>query len=418
MADLRNPEGREIGAIRLGTGETGVLLVHGYLATPEEMRGLAEFLAHRGLRVYVPLVAGHGTTLREGNTKSNSNETLNIKRNRIRIPMRRRWIRISCWSIVAGLLILALIPFAQFFYESYRTSPHVRSRSHAKNIACALNAYYRDNGEYPEFLVGGATRLKWGSAGSASVEAGPTGKIPEENPDPLLVNGYLRNYPEHPSHVGRMGTAKFKQHGYSELHGDPRGWKAIKNFVSAPNDPLVVGWRAQITWSWKLELEKKPKDRPLTAEEAEYFRQLAKYIEIAESLPRFLMAGGMDRLWVKEHEEIKQWPLRENMPYSPFPREVFELYPAYFISGYYSDYVVESFGYQRGDFMGSTSQEAKLWIYGDDRGLRGQDFLPKGLDLVNTLDGIPLPDGIPDGIILLYELKDGKTAKITWADDL
>lgn len=63
--DLKNAGGRAIGPIRLGAGETGVLLLHGYLATPEEMRGLAEFLAHRGLRVYAPLVAGHGTALRE-----------------------------------------------------------------------------------------------------------------------------------------------------------------------------------------------------------------------------------------------------------------------------------------------------------------------------------------------------------------
>jgi carboxylesterase len=63
--DLKNAGGREIGAILMGAGDTGALLFHGYLATPEEMRGLAEFLAHRGLRVYVPLVAGHGTTLAE-----------------------------------------------------------------------------------------------------------------------------------------------------------------------------------------------------------------------------------------------------------------------------------------------------------------------------------------------------------------
>jgi len=62
---LKNAGGREIGAILMGAGDTGALLFHGYLATPEEMRGLAEFLAHRGLRVYVPLVAGHGTTLAE-----------------------------------------------------------------------------------------------------------------------------------------------------------------------------------------------------------------------------------------------------------------------------------------------------------------------------------------------------------------
>jgi len=52
-----------------GSGDTGVLLIHGYLATPEEMRGLAEHLAQSGLRVHAPLVAGHGTSLEDfGNT--------------------------------------------------------------------------------------------------------------------------------------------------------------------------------------------------------------------------------------------------------------------------------------------------------------------------------------------------------------
>lgn len=63
--ELKNAEGREIGAIRMGAGDTGALLIHGYLATPEEMRGLAKHLAQNGLRVYAPLVAGHGTTFSE-----------------------------------------------------------------------------------------------------------------------------------------------------------------------------------------------------------------------------------------------------------------------------------------------------------------------------------------------------------------
>ncbi len=64
-SDLKNAGGREIGAIRMGSGDIGALLIHGYLATPEEMRGLAEHLAENGLRVFAPVVAGHGTTLRE-----------------------------------------------------------------------------------------------------------------------------------------------------------------------------------------------------------------------------------------------------------------------------------------------------------------------------------------------------------------
>ncbi len=63
--DLKNAEGWEIDAIRMGAGDVGALLIHGYLATPEEMRGLAEHLAQNGLRVYAPLVAGHGTSLSE-----------------------------------------------------------------------------------------------------------------------------------------------------------------------------------------------------------------------------------------------------------------------------------------------------------------------------------------------------------------
>ena len=64
-SDLRNARARAITPLGLGTGETGVLLLHGYLATPEEMRGLAEHLAAAGLRAAVPLIAGHGTTLHE-----------------------------------------------------------------------------------------------------------------------------------------------------------------------------------------------------------------------------------------------------------------------------------------------------------------------------------------------------------------
>jgi esterase/lipase len=43
-------------------GAAGVLLVHGYMAAPREMHGLAAYLAGRGLWVYVPRLSGHGTS--------------------------------------------------------------------------------------------------------------------------------------------------------------------------------------------------------------------------------------------------------------------------------------------------------------------------------------------------------------------
>ena len=56
---------KEIGRPLLVKGkkkELGVLLVHGYMAAPYEVRELAEYLGERGLWVYAPRVKGHGTS--------------------------------------------------------------------------------------------------------------------------------------------------------------------------------------------------------------------------------------------------------------------------------------------------------------------------------------------------------------------
>lgn len=46
----------------LGSGERGVLLVHGFTGTPFEMRFLGQRLAERGFAVSAPLLAGHNQT--------------------------------------------------------------------------------------------------------------------------------------------------------------------------------------------------------------------------------------------------------------------------------------------------------------------------------------------------------------------
>lgn len=48
-------------------GPVGVLLSHGFTATPFEVRGLARFLYERGYTVLAPLLPGHGTTPEEMN---------------------------------------------------------------------------------------------------------------------------------------------------------------------------------------------------------------------------------------------------------------------------------------------------------------------------------------------------------------
>ncbi|MFN2463618.1 MAG: alpha/beta hydrolase [Candidatus Dormibacteria bacterium] len=49
----------------LGSGDLGVLLIHGFCGTPPEMRDLGEHLAGAGFRVHGCLLPGHGTSPEE-----------------------------------------------------------------------------------------------------------------------------------------------------------------------------------------------------------------------------------------------------------------------------------------------------------------------------------------------------------------
>jgi carboxylesterase len=56
------PQPGDLEPFRLGSGDRGVLLIHGFCGTPPEMRGLGEHLAANGFRVHGALLKGHGTT--------------------------------------------------------------------------------------------------------------------------------------------------------------------------------------------------------------------------------------------------------------------------------------------------------------------------------------------------------------------
>jgi carboxylesterase len=59
------PEAGDLEPFDLGSGDLGVLLIHGFCGTPPEMRDLGEHLAERGFRVHGALLAGHGTSPEE-----------------------------------------------------------------------------------------------------------------------------------------------------------------------------------------------------------------------------------------------------------------------------------------------------------------------------------------------------------------
>jgi carboxylesterase len=56
------PAPGDLEPFRLGSGERGAFLIHGFCGTPPEVRGLGEHLAANGFRVHGALLKGHGTT--------------------------------------------------------------------------------------------------------------------------------------------------------------------------------------------------------------------------------------------------------------------------------------------------------------------------------------------------------------------
>jgi hypothetical protein len=103
------------------------------------------------------------------------------------------------------------------------------------------------------------------------------------------------------------------------------------------------------------------------------------------------------------------------------------------------------FGYSRGEWFGSGTDECWLWVYGDPiwmelgskipdnipeiqallkrKKMRPQDLLSQllhatefmlsdvnGLDLIDFSTGELKPDGMPDSIFVLYKLKAGKVS--------
>ena len=59
------PAEGDLEPFELGSGELGVLLIHGFCGTPPEMRDLGEHLASAGFRVHGALLPGHGRTPEE-----------------------------------------------------------------------------------------------------------------------------------------------------------------------------------------------------------------------------------------------------------------------------------------------------------------------------------------------------------------
>lgn len=120
----------------------GVVLVHGYMAAPLEVRGLAEYLGRRGVWVYAPRLAGHGTSPQDlaGRTYADWVASVDAAYAAVRCLCRR--VVVGGFSTGAGLA-LDLAARVDTVTGVFAVSPPLRLQDFSARFAPAVDAWNR-----------------------------------------------------------------------------------------------------------------------------------------------------------------------------------------------------------------------------------------------------------------------------------
>jgi len=87
--------------------KAGILLVHGYLAAPEEVRPLAEYLHQQGYTVFVPRLRGHGTSPEDLALRTWEDWLQSVERGYMILANSAKDVVLGGFSMGGGLALLA-----------------------------------------------------------------------------------------------------------------------------------------------------------------------------------------------------------------------------------------------------------------------------------------------------------------------
>jgi len=303
----------------------------------------------------------------------------------------RAMLRYGFCITVAALVIWGLYQYVVYSLGPFSPDPETYNKQispkHARIILDALNRYYEGKGVYPDYILGGEERWsEW-----------------ELSPDPLLKDDYIKAYPTR--FISGRGRV------VSGFNGDPRGGAhRIKNLVSSPNDGLVqyiLDTRRPLS-PYRSPLKESSSEEGkegFAASKTLYQEQMKAWKYVMER-GVLLAAGGVRN----EYPDLDL-----SISYSAIPSDIQQHLKEWGSVQEVINGIEGDFGYVRGEHMESDEKSAYLWMYG---------MLPDGrtglvgLDILNAETGELKPDGLPDGIVLLYELQDGEVVNITLAEDM
>lgn len=148
---------REVGEpffIRGKEKHIGVVLVHGYMAAPLEVRALAEYLGHRGFRVYAPRLKGHGTAPEDLAASDHMEWVESVEEAFVIMEGVCREVAVGGFSTGAGLA-LDLAARVGNLAGVFAISPPLKLQDFSVRFVPAVNLWNRMMGR---FNVGGAKK--------------------------------------------------------------------------------------------------------------------------------------------------------------------------------------------------------------------------------------------------------------------
>ncbi|MCG6894535.1 MAG: alpha/beta fold hydrolase [Desulfobacteraceae bacterium] len=128
--------------LRGGRDRIGVVLVHGYMAAPYELKDLADYLGARGLWVYVPRLRGHGTSPEDLALRTHNDWIDSVNRAYAVISGTCKEVVVGGFSTGAGLA-LELAARVKGLSGVFAVAPPLRLQDFSARFAPAVDTWNR-----------------------------------------------------------------------------------------------------------------------------------------------------------------------------------------------------------------------------------------------------------------------------------
>ncbi len=122
--------------------DTGVVLIHGYMAAPFEVKGLAEYLAQKGLWVYAPRLRGHGTSPDDLAIRTHTDWVAAVEKGYAAMNHLCRQVVVGGFS-AGGLLALELAARLKDIKGVFSVCPSMRLQDFSSKFVPAVDVWNR-----------------------------------------------------------------------------------------------------------------------------------------------------------------------------------------------------------------------------------------------------------------------------------